>query len=141
MPDIHSHGTRTGSRPSRLLAVVGAGRGQYYAGAYSAARGQLKRDGDFAVLTTDELRDRAAVRGVTLCGELDDFLADRHSSPGPSQSAVPSAAPSPVAGVRRAGFLAELGRWLFTSQGAADPALLQPLYLRRAPGLGDEERR
>jgi hypothetical protein len=44
---------------------------------------------------------------------------------------------SPAAGVRRAAFLAEVGRWVFATQGPAEAALLQPIYLRRSPGIGD----
>jgi tRNA threonylcarbamoyladenosine biosynthesis protein TsaB len=145
----------SGAAPARLIAVVGAGRGQYYAGTYSVVRRQLRREGEFVVLSSDELHaaTRRPKRDLLVCGELDDIqegdeaggtgiaglvesveLAEA-SKKASSGSAVRFA--SPAAGVRRAAFLAELGRWVFATEGPADAALLQPVYLRRSPGLGD----
>jgi tRNA threonylcarbamoyladenosine biosynthesis protein TsaB len=136
-----------GAVPPRLIAAVAAGRGQYYAGTYNVSRGQLRREGDFEVLSLDELRAtaRGARRGTLLCGEIeaeDVSEAGDHAQGDGAERAAPTGiarVASPAAGVRRAAFLAEVGRWLLASEGAKDAALLQPIYLRRSPGLGDQD--
>ncbi len=137
-----------GATTARLIAAVGAGRGQYYAATYSVVRGQLRREGAFAVLSAEELHAVAsrAKREVIVCGEVAGLEeVGEIQAAGLESAQVGEKAPggaqvrfaSPAAGVRRTAFLAEFGRWLFATQGPAEAALLQPLYLRRSPGLGD----
>jgi hypothetical protein len=47
---------------------------------------------------------------------------------------------SPAAGLRRAGYLMELGYTRLKAQDYDDPATLQPLYLR-APAITEPKRR
>lgn len=156
------------ARTARLVAVVNAGRGMYYAGTYTASSGQLRREAEFAVVSAEELV--ALARGqrgeVVVAGELDEAgcalrtelgaagaleqrLVDEeaaHAGDKPPRHGRPLEPRSrglerlgrvrvlaAVAGVRRAGFLAEVGRWALATQGPSEVALLQPLYLRRAP--------
>jgi tRNA A37 threonylcarbamoyladenosine modification protein TsaB len=122
--DAVAHQIRTAS--GTLLALVDAGRELVYAGTYrSTARG-LRREGELATFTDDELAAHAGSLGsVLVCGELTPVRAER-------LRAVPGVRlASPAAGLRRPACLAELGylRWL--AEGPADPAALQPLYLKR----------
>jgi tRNA threonylcarbamoyladenosine biosynthesis protein TsaB len=144
----------TGAAPACLIAVLSAGREFFYTGTYGVVRGQLRRENGFAVWSGDELRaaTRRTKRETIVCGELDvrDLSGreqrDRTSSVGAADRSEPAdkaiggmrvVFASPAAGVRRAAYLAELGRWVFATEGAPEAALLQPLYLRRSPGLGD----
>jgi tRNA threonylcarbamoyladenosine biosynthesis protein TsaB len=113
-----------------LLAVVSAGRGMLYTGTYrSSARG-LRRVGEFASVTTDELVSQVLGLGTStfVCGELDRgaVLALQNAA---SMKVVRMV--GPAGRLRRAGFLAELGYWNLLTHGATDPATLQPIYLRR----------
>ena len=166
--DALAYQLAAGTASARLVAVVDAGRGHYYAGTYAARGDQLRREGSFAVVTADELpalvhRSRGA---VVVGGELDEIGLVLASGTGPTSAkqghqpweesrragdkpprysrlseagaarggAVGRVRVLPAAwGVRRAGFLAELGRWVLATEGPAEAALLQPLYLRRAP--------
>lgn len=143
--------TAAGATPTRLIAVVAAGRGHFYAGTYGIVRGQLRREHGFAVWNGDELRatTRGARRDTIVCGEIDVSdvalpgqpsragVRGRSEQAEPASDGTPVAVASPAAGVRRAAYLAELGRWVFATEGAPEAALLQPIYLRRSPGLGD----
>jgi hypothetical protein len=141
-----------------LLAVLAAGRGQYYTGRYTLAGGELRRESEFAVQNAEELRSACAGPGETskrsgggrallITGEV---LAADLASEGPRSNNPPADGVdvatrgrvlSPAAGLRRPGFLAELGQWSLESRGTRSEesaALLQPIYLRRSPGLGDD---
>jgi tRNA threonylcarbamoyladenosine biosynthesis protein TsaB len=110
-----------------VVALVDAGRGQVYAAAYRHSRGASTRQGEFAVLSEDELPAfvRDAGRNVYVGGELL-----------PVRALVLGALPgvrvaSPATTLRRPAHLAEAGflRWL---AGVTDDiSSLQPLYLKR----------
>jgi tRNA threonylcarbamoyladenosine biosynthesis protein TsaB len=114
------------TRSGQLKAVLSAGRGMYYVGTYRVPRGQLRREGEFGVVPPEELAALVseAKGDVVVAGELEGAEL-------PLDEKVRVAAAE--LGVRRAGFLVEVGRWVLATQGAAEAALLQPLYLRRAP--------
>ena len=112
-----------------ILAVVSAGRGLLYAGVYrSTARG-LRRSGEFLTLTAEELAETASQLGPSplVCGELEPAVIDSLHGATPATVRLVS----PAARLRRTAFLGELGLWELVTRGPADPASLQPIYLRR----------
>jgi hypothetical protein len=111
-----------------MLAVIGAGRGMYYAGSYALASGQLRREGEFTAVPAEELPALiGSGRGESLVvGELEGTGLTPAAEGSTGARVLPA-----VSGVRRPGFLCEIGRWLLATQGPAEAALLQPLYLRR----------
>ncbi len=119
-----------------VCAVADAGRGQVYAALYrpaaGAARGRLRRVGDYVTLGHEELARALSLAGerVVVCGEVAPELARQIAAAtgGRARAAAPAAC------LRRPAFLAELARWRLAEQGAPDAAALQPLYLRRAAG-------
>jgi tRNA threonylcarbamoyladenosine biosynthesis protein TsaB len=117
-----------------LLAVVAAGRGQLYVAEYVAGSGRLARVSEYAVRTAEELAAQLsrARRGLVVCGELTAAEAALLGRRAAATVGVLTGA----AALRRPGFLAELGVWTWSRDGAADPATVEPLYLRRAPGEG-----
>ena len=126
--DALAYQVSAGRPAGRVLAVVGAGRGQYYAAAYHTTAGQLWRDGEFRVYSADELRATidAAGKDSVVAGEID------------ADDRLPRAL-SEVAGTRRPGYLAALGQWAIETRGPDETALLQPIYLRRGQPAGDTE--
>lgn len=124
--------------PAPLCALIGAGRGRYYAGFYRHTRAGLHREGAFAVLDLAELAQRLTAAATThfLCGELEAELVAglaehlRRLRPKGGRTR-PVRYASPAATVRRPAYLAELARGRLDRQEVTDPAALQPLYLRR----------
>lgn len=132
IPTLDATAYQQRSFSGTILAVVSAGRGLLYAGTYrSTARG-LRRSGEFLTLTAEELAETAAQigGGPLLCGELDPATIDTLLSHSATSQSVRLA--SPAARLRRTAFLGELGLWELASRGPADPAALQPIYLRRS---------
>jgi len=111
----------------RILALVDAGRGHVYAGSYrNTARG-LRREGEFQVVSDEELSGHAGSKGkaVFVAGELAPYRAlFLQGLPG-VRVASPSAAP------RRPANLGVLGYLRWRAGGAQDASALQPLYLKR----------
>ena len=114
---------------AQICALVDAGRGHYYAGAYESPRGRLRRAGEYAALSLEQLSDRleAQTPRPLLGGDLDAaaVAALRRRLGGVLRVA------SPAATVRRPAYLAELGLWRLLTEPPADPAALQPIYLSR----------
>lgn len=119
-----------GAAATRICAVVDAGRGQLYYGTYRRRKLLLEQVGDFGTRTIEELAAELAhaPRGTLVCGELDGSSAELLA--GELGDRVQMG--TPAAGLRRAVYLAELGRWELAARGADDPAALQPIYLRRS---------
>jgi tRNA A37 threonylcarbamoyladenosine modification protein TsaB len=115
---------------ARLWVVASAGRGLLYAGQYRRWQGRLRREGDYLVVTPEELGQRLAqARTESLvAGELE--RAEVEAILG---RAARARVATPAGALRRAAYLAELGLWSFAERGPDDAAALQPLYLRRGP--------
>ena len=75
--------------------------------------------------TVDTLCSRTTTRTV-FCGEFVSSIAERLIK----QLGGKAMIPSPVTGLRRAGFLAELGFKRLESGDCDDPSTLQPVYMR-----------
>lgn len=107
-----------------LSAILQAGRGRICAGRYNWNDGAWRADGEPSIMTWDELL--ANLKSPTLfAGEIDSagakLLRRRRT-----KAFMLSAA----SGLRRAGFLAELG-WEKLKRGRVDdPAALVPIYLQ-----------
>lgn len=114
------------------IAVVDAGRGKLYIAPYRRQQGALHRSGEYQALSVDGLvaQVQAADTPTLVCGELTAEIVARLRAgarvPGEGMLRLVS----PAAAMRRAAFLAELGRWMLADRGAPDPAALQPVYLR-----------
>lgn len=107
-----------------LVVVVRAGRGRLIAAHYVRSRGDWKQDGDF-VLTTAELIGAEWNTSTALCGEL---TADERAAIGQRLADRVRLLP-PAFNLRRAGYLAEIGRQRLLARQLDDPAALQPIYL------------
>ncbi len=110
-----------------LCAILQAGRGRICAGAYRWDEGVWRPDGDAAVTTWAELLSNLDT--LTLfAGEIDlagaKLLRRRRAK---------AYVLSPAAGLRRAGFLAEIGWERFKRGRLDDPITLSPIYLH-TPG-------
>jgi tRNA threonylcarbamoyladenosine biosynthesis protein TsaB len=109
--------------PTRMAAVLRAGRGRLAVGWYEAQDSAWKLVKEVEVCTPEELVQR--IDGPTfVCGELSEaereFLGHHH----PHLRLA-----SPAQSLRRPGFLAELA-WKRWKAGATDdPASLSPIYL------------
>jgi tRNA threonylcarbamoyladenosine biosynthesis protein TsaB len=111
-----------------LCAVLQAGRGRVCAGRYRWREGEWTADGDPVIIEWEELV--ASLRVPTLfVGEIDPagakLLRRRRSK---------AYLLAPAAGLRRAGFLAELGWERFKRGQLDDAAMLAPIYLHQ-PGV------
>lgn len=104
-----------------VLAVIPAGRGDVYAATYGGSGPDWGRTGDYRILSIQEAVGLAGGRlvagdGAGLLGERDPDLA----------------LPPPAFRIRRASFLAELGRRRLETNGVEDMDTIEPLYLRRS---------
>jgi tRNA threonylcarbamoyladenosine biosynthesis protein TsaB len=103
-----------------VWAVLPAGRGRVIAGCYPPPPGIWPAPEALEVWTVDELAERARPPD-TVAGELDAATRRRLAAAG--LRLLPAAA-----GLRRAGWLAELGRRQLAAHGPADLAELVPIY-------------
>lgn len=113
-----------------ILALLPAGRGQVYAGRFEGGTDAFRRVGEYGLLS---LQEAAAHAGSSLLvGEGASLIAEQMRKGGrhPVQEPVPWR-------LRRAGFLAELGRRALTA-GVDERDVLEPLYLR--PSAAEERR-
>jgi tRNA threonylcarbamoyladenosine biosynthesis protein TsaB len=111
---------------SRVCASLPAGRGEIYAAWYEGRKAGWSRTSDYLRLPLEE----AAARyrdGEMLAGEGAEHLAEVLARRG-----LAPALQSEGAGLRRAGYLAELGRQYFDAHRADGLDDIQPLYLRRS---------
>lgn len=109
-----------------IRPVYDAGRGQIATSLYSTAGRELREVEPPRIAELREVMTR--VTDATLfCGEIKESWAEEILKQGGPLAAVAS----PAGSLRRAGYLAELA-WSRCQAGqVADPATLQPLYLRR----------
>lgn len=107
---------------ARVLAVLPAGREQMYASEYAGLGADQRRVGEYRIVSLDEAACWGA--GRLVAGEGWDALQNRvgtplHTLPGGHQ-------------LRRAVFLAELGRRRLHTDRAEELHMIEPLYLRRS---------
>jgi tRNA threonylcarbamoyladenosine biosynthesis protein TsaB len=107
-----------------VRVVQPAGRGQVYSAAYAGTGMAFRRTEDPSIMTLDEVRDTLHP-GDIVAGEAREAVLE-----GVDHSSGIRLAP-PVWSLRRAGFLAELGKRLVDAGTREDLNYLEPLYLRR----------
>ena len=118
-----------------VCCIFNAGRGEVAAAVYQNTQGGWKRLVDEQVTTIESLCSTVAATTV-FCGEYVTAVAGRLRELLGDKVVLTS----PAAGLRRAGFLAELGDRRLKAQDYDDPGTLQPLYLR-APAITEPKRR
>lgn len=109
-----------------VLATIPAGRQQLYVGSYQGDAERLIRTRDYAILLPSEVAAWAGPQTL-LCGPGAAEVVIEIERQGWSARQEPS-----VWRIRRAGFLAELGRRRLAEGGVDDLHTLEPLYLRRS---------
>ncbi len=110
-----------------VCALLDAGRGEIAAALFRMQHGVWERLQEEQITTVDALS--GAVREPTVfCGHIDKFGGALKDKLG--ELAV---FPEPPALIRRAGYLAYLGRQKLARGQQDDPNTLQPLYLRQPP--------
>jgi len=109
------------ARDAPLWAVMGAGRTRLVAACYPPSPGDWPDPASLEAWTADDLLS-AAAPPAWVAGEIADDLRARLEAAG--LRVLPAAA-----GLRRAGWLAELGRARAAGGAPADPARLSPVYL------------
>ncbi len=118
-----------GRGSSSLVAVAEAGRGRVCAGVYAwHERFGWQATAAPEIETWEQLLGRLD-GPATFAGEISAEAHKRIRAAGKGFQAVGAAA-----GVRRAGYLAELGWRRWRSQKLDDPAALTPIYLREPTG-------
>lgn len=111
-----------------ICSIHGAGRGELAAAVYRRLRGKWTRIMEERIVTPEELC--AQIKRQTLfCGEIpeniDIFLKERLGSM--------ARFPNPMIRTRRPGNVLYLGLKRLLKGEKDDPAILQPIYLRRPP--------
>jgi tRNA threonylcarbamoyladenosine biosynthesis protein TsaB len=111
-----------------LVVVVQAGRGRLIAAQYDRVDHRWQSVGDFWLTVARDLGQNW-IKPTLLCGELS--ASDRESIEQRLGDRVHIA--SPALGLRRAGYLAEIGWHKIQAGNADDPAKLQPIYVAPDP--------
>ncbi|MBI4188877.1 MAG: tRNA (adenosine(37)-N6)-threonylcarbamoyltransferase complex dimerization subunit type 1 TsaB [Chloroflexi bacterium] len=110
-----------------VCPVFNAGRGEIATALYQHKENKWCQLVAEHITTLDSLC--SGITGKTIfCGEYVPVIADRLRE----QLQQKAVLISPIAGLRRAGFLAELGMERLKAGDSDDPVTLQPLYLRGA---------
>ncbi len=117
---LDSIGFQASSGSPSTWALIDAGRGQLFAAHYTGQHALWTRDSDYLVLTPDALQAMVTDRDVLAGPGVDRFreMSERFT-------------PDPWT-LRRAGFLAELGRRYLVAGGGDQLHTVQPIYLRRS---------
>lgn len=109
-------------RTARLCAVAQAGRGRINAGYYAWQESRWQPAGDPTIMTWDDLLDDLDAP-LQIAGEIaPDALHRIREHPYAIASGL-------AAGVRRAGFLAQIAWKRLQAGDESDPAVLAPVYL------------
>ena len=109
-----------------ISPVFNAGRGEIATAMYRRMRGRWLQLGPEHIATVEALCS-GIISKTVFCGEYVSVVAVELRQHLGRKAFIPSA----TTGLRRAGFLAELGLRRLTAGDSDDPATLQPLYLRR----------
>ncbi len=112
-----------------VCPVFDAGRGEIATAMYQLQNGEWRQLIAEHLSTVEALLTLLAktTAKTVFCGEYVPFIAGQLREKLGRNAVIPS----PAGLVRRASFLAELGKQRLDSCAADDPATLQPLYLRR----------
>ncbi len=108
-----------------VCPIFNAGRGEIATAIYQKKGGQWRQLAAEHLTTVDILCSQVTTKTV-FCGEFVPYIAAELKK----QLKQKAVMLSPVAGLRRAGFLAELGLKRFEAGDYDDLVTLQPLYLR-----------
>ena len=108
-----------------VCPVFNAGRGEIATAMYQKQDGEWLQLADEDITTVDVLCSGIAVRTI-ICGEYVSAIAPRITELLKEKAVIPSA----TTGMRRGGFLAELGLKRLEAGDNDEPATLQPVYLR-----------
>ncbi|MBI2829751.1 MAG: tRNA (adenosine(37)-N6)-threonylcarbamoyltransferase complex dimerization subunit type 1 TsaB [Chloroflexi bacterium] len=109
-----------------VCAIHDAGRNEIATATYQMRRGKWQRLTEERITTLEDLCAQITVKTM-FCGELPDLLVSQLTAKLGTKALIPA----PAARLRRAAFLAELGVRRLKMNDYDDPAILQPLYLRR----------
>lgn len=111
-----------------ICAIHGAGRGELAAGVYRRLRSKWTRIMEERIITPEELCSQI-IKPTLFCGEIPEnieiFLKARLGSM--------AHVPHPMTRTRRPGNVLYLGLERLLKGEKDDPAILQPIYLRRPP--------
>jgi tRNA threonylcarbamoyladenosine biosynthesis protein TsaB len=124
-------GLQASASSDDVWAVLPAGRNQVYAAHFVGCGPGWRRDGEYRLLSADDLIPE--LRGAEVVGEGLERLFQHHRV----RSSFRPVASGPYA-LRRAAFLAELGRIYLQAGGRDQLDDLEPLYLR--PSAAEEKR-
>lgn len=111
-----------------VCAISNAGRGEIAAALFQQKDGEWLRLVEEHITTVEVLCAGIAEKTV-FCGEYIPAIASRLKEILRDKAVIPPAASL----IRRAGYLAELGKKRLDAEDYDNPATLQPLYLRRPP--------
>jgi tRNA threonylcarbamoyladenosine biosynthesis protein TsaB len=108
-----------------VWAVMPAGRGEVYLARYAGDGEKWRRTSDYLIMPVDEAASAVGAGGLVAGtgAALVCRSGGSHTSAGAPEHRAPS--------VRRAGYLAELGRRYLQAGGRDQLLTLEPLYLRR----------
>ena len=111
-----------------VCPIFNAGRGEIATAIYQMKRSKWHRILSEHITTVENLCSKITTKTV-FCGQFVASIAEQLRMQ-LKQKAIIS---PPAASLRRAGFLAELGKQQLKAGNYDDPATLHPLYLRRPP--------
>jgi len=109
-----------------VWATMPAGRTQVYAARFEGQGVMWRRGSEYTILSEEEMVAVSAAGGL-LAGPAAPAIAARAALIGEHRDAAP-----PAWQLRRAAFLAELGKQYFDRGGPDEASTLEPLYLRRS---------
>jgi len=109
-----------------VWATMPAGRSQVYTGRFEGQGVTWRRGGEYMMVSEEEMVAVSADGGL-LAGPAAHAIAARAALLGKPRDMVPQAWQ-----LRRAAFLAELGKQYFDRGGVDEASTLEPLYLRRS---------
>ncbi len=109
-----------------ICPIFNAGRGEIATAIYQTKHNEWRQLATEHITTVEALCSQITKKTI-FCGEFIPFIAAQLRKQLKQKAVIPS----PVTGLRRAGFLAELGLKRLKAGDYDNPATLQPLYLRR----------
>ena len=111
-----------------ICPIFNAGRGEIATAIYQMKGNQWGQLTPEHITTIDALCSQTTTKTI-FCGEFIPFIAPRLKKVLKQRAIISTSATR----LRRASFLAELGQRRLASGDYDDPAILQPIYLRRPP--------
>jgi len=111
-----------------VCPILDAGRGEIAAAIYQKKGKGWRQLAAEHITTVEALCSRITTKTI-FCGEFVPSIASKLREKLKQKVVMPS----PAAGLRRAGFLAELGQQRLQAGSCDNSATLQPVYLRRPP--------